>query len=229
MFLRSIAAFSVLSVLIIAATPVSAAPVFTGNGDPFPMGGEVLLTGSFDTPFGHVNNIVISNYNLQNIAFMGGNQTVTYTADFTNYFINGGVATPVTFTGGTFVARVMGRSSLFQTGTFNAQLLDATFSGAIMGNAVIARIDPATPTVGTVTFTGPVTQNGNLGFLVDTDFNVRGQFNVNGGPFTDAPLRGTSQPQGTGVVDVPEPGAGAVFGVFVGGLTALVGIARRRK
>jgi hypothetical protein len=183
----------------------------TPNGDPFPIGSAVDLTGNFTTPYGVVHNITLSNLGLPEISFSGGNEIFNYTqGTFTAQVPEIGpvvvVAQDVDFN-----VTVENRSSLFSTGTFSALINDATFTGTLLGYTLVTSIASAGP--GTAIY-----QNVGGVLEVETAFTVPGQYSVDGGP-----------PQSAGNINVdsavapgPVPGAGlaALAALALAGLYA---------
>jgi hypothetical protein len=201
---------------VVLSGSAHATAVLTPNGDPFPTGSIVNLDGGpYHTPFGSFSHIVLSNFGGADEVFHSGNEYFTYSGangpTFTNYLTGG----TVSFTNGTFEVEILHRTD-DQDGTFSAKLLEATFSGQIAGQNVVAELKPASSSLGTVTYIG----NPLLGTqTVSTDFSVAGGYTVNGGPFQSTPLTGTSSA-------VPEPSTWAMLLVGFGAL-GFIGWRRR--
>lgn len=221
-------------VLATASTGAFAAPVFTAFGDPFPVGSTVTMVpgspGNFGTPFGTVEEIVLSNFSLLSTSPAGSDIKYIYSATFFNEFLSGpGGSVVGSFTGTTsnFDVTLFGRTGAFNTGPFNAEITAATFAGDVKdaSNAVVfsnfmTGISPTIDSTGTATFTGPVVVDGNLGLMANTSFNVQGQYSTDGGnSFTPTPpLNADSTPAAA-----PAPATAALM------LLGLAGIARARR
>ncbi len=178
---------------------VQAAPVPTPNGDPFPSGSIAILTGGpYTTPFGTFDQTTVANFDGFVLQTTGGNEYFTYATSSmfgttgptqTVTFDNGGVFSTYTFTNGDVEVEIKGRTSTTETGTFDAIMLMATWTGMIDGHTIIAQINPGVPTTGTVTFS----EDGNgPELLVDYTFDNQTEFNLDGGPFMSTPLTGVS-------------------------------------
>jgi len=220
-------------VFFAASGAAFAAPVFTPFGDPFPAGSTVQLLpdapGFFTTPFGDVEEITLSDFSLISTSPSGGDIVYTYSATFFNEFLDapgGNVVGSFTGTTSAFSVTIFGRAGAFDTGSYSAEITSATFTGDVIDNfgstvlsGLITDIDPLVPTTGTAIFTGPVTQNGTLGLLADTEFDVAGRFSTDGGDtFTDTPLTGISNPDPDAAVPVPATAALMLVGLLGLGL-----------
>ncbi|MFY9968604.1 MAG: hypothetical protein WBQ45_13545 [Roseiarcus sp.] len=179
-----------------------AAQVLTPDGDPFPTNSVAYLTGGpYMTPFGTFDMTTVANFDGFVLQSHSGNEFYTYATSTvfgtvgptqTVTFDNHGVFSTYTFTNGDVEVEIFGRSSAFETGTFSARMLMATWTGTIDGLPVVAQISPATPTLGTIIFSLP--PPGTLGLLVDYVFHNQTEFSLNGGPFVSTPLTGVSAP-----------------------------------
>jgi hypothetical protein len=166
-----------------------AAPVPTPDGDPFPAGSVAILTGGpYTTPFGTFDMTTVANFDGFILDATGGNEIYTYNGPTqTVTFDNNGVFSTFTLTNGQVEVEIFNRTSPFERGTFNAQMLMATWTGTIDGESVVAQINPDVPTLGTITFTGDPNAHG---LLVDYLFHNETEFSLNGGPFVPTPLTG---------------------------------------
>jgi hypothetical protein len=218
------------------ATGANAALVQTPFGDPFPAGSFVILTPSaaFETPFGWVESILLSNFSTNTPTDLGADdyQYTDTTVRFTNDFVNtpggtkvGSFVGQVDATG--FVSVVYDRlPSFVSPGDFSAEITSATFNGDVFNLAgtdvgdLTTRVNPTTgfATAGTANFTGTVPDQ-----FVETLFLVRGQFNAGSG-FEDTPnLQGSSNPTPTAAVPVPATAA-----LLIPGMLGMVALRRRR-
>ncbi|MFO1433265.1 MAG: hypothetical protein U1F76_24720 [Candidatus Competibacteraceae bacterium] len=222
------AAFAAV-VLAAAASTASATPVFTPNGDPFPTGSNIILGPGYDSPFGYIPYRLITDFQLQSIDTTGGNETFTYTAAGSYPILDAPGGNQVGSGQGTvsdFTVAILGRTGLFETGTFDLVINSYTSDGVVSpsGDHVQGMLNPGLASGGTVTFTGPVTVGGVPGLLADTSFDINGQGRINGGPLIILPPQhGTSSPLPPSAV--PEPATAALV---IPGLLALLGVRRRR-
>lgn len=202
------------------ASSAQAVPVRTPFGDPFPADSFVIMSPSspFSTPFGTVNSILLSGFGTNTPVDLGGDdyQYTDTTVMFTNDFLDGSGNKVGSFVGMVdptgFVSVLSNRVPGFVSpGEFAAEITAATFVGDVFdldGNVIATgfttRVNPDAgfETIGTATFTGEVPDQ-----LVETSFNVKGQFSEDGVNFTDTPdLGAVSNPSETPTT-VPEPSA----------------------
>ncbi len=215
--------FSTAVIALAFGVPIGvahAAQVLTPDGDPFPSNSVAYLTGGpYVTPFGTFDMTTVANFDGFVLQSNNGNEFYTYATSSvfgttgpsqTVTFDNNGVFSTYTFTNGDVEVEIFGRSSAFETGTFSARMLMATWTGTIDGLPVVAQISPATPTLGTITFSPPPA--GTLGLLVDYVFYNQTEFSLNGGPFVSTPLTGVSAP-------IPEASTWAMMLMGLAGLS----------
>ena len=190
-----------------------AAPLLTPDGDPFPAGSVAYLTGGpYMTPWGTFDMTTVSNFDGFSLQTIGGNEIFTYLGvSQTVTFDNQGVYSTFTLTDGVVKVEIFKRTNLFEAGKFNAQMLEATWTGTIDGDAVVARINPIVPTTGTVTYS--YISNTRSGLVVDYKFNNQTEFSVDGGPFLPTPLTGVPAP-----APIPEAPAWAMMLMGFAGL-----------
>ena len=119
-----------------------------------------LTGGPYMTPFGTFDMTTVANFDGFVLQTHSGNEFYTYATSTvfgtigpsqTVTFDNHGVFSTFTFTNGDVEVEIFGRSSAFETGTFSARMLMATWTGTIDGLPVVAQISPAIPTLGTIT------------------------------------------------------------------------------
>jgi hypothetical protein len=234
------------------ATGANAALVASPNGDPFPLGSLVTLTPSaaFPTPFGWVREILLSGFennpSIQpNTPTSGDYRYRYFSTIFSNDFwstATGGsqVGTYEGTVGGAgFAVDIFDRGGFTTTGTFDAEIISATFNGTAydMSSGILGtlttQVSGTVPTEGTATFTEI---GGTL--YVETSFEVEGQFegrDPNGNcldpsgavvscpAFADVPLDGDSNPSQPSAVPLP-----ATLALLLPGLLGMAGLRRRK-
>jgi hypothetical protein len=189
---------------------------------PDPMlGGNLVTQGSFATPFGDVTTAVTNISEISN-SIVGGNDVISYTATSNlTFYTSPALTTVVTFASlpGLFEITIYGRTTPFETGTFNFVFDSSAASGLIGGEAVSVQLNPSMTSGGTTTITpGP-----GLGqYTIDTIATQYSQYSINGSAFVDTPALGV-----VGTASVPEPSP-----LLLSGIAAVVGLgawARRRS
>lgn len=217
---------AVAASVALAAPSVKAAPIMTPDGSPFPDGSELLLTpaggGSFQFLGMSIAYITITGFSGSTVVSSNssGNEIFKYTGvEFAGFTTGGTEIGPIDVDSNGFVVRVSNRApppnagrGLNSTGTFNADVLSATFTGSVGGTTVSTSLTGLAS--GTVTYT----RDSNLDLFVDqSTWTVPGQFCIDRS-CTRVPLNAT-------FTGVSEPTTMAVLGLAVTGLVA----ARRRR
>jgi hypothetical protein len=199
------------------ATSAANASFISNSPDPMLGGNRVPLTGvPIDTQFGYATYYV-TNIQETSSSVSAGNNYLNYT--FTEYFTFytdpslTTIATTATFQG-QFALTVYGRTSSYETGTFNFAF-NSTSSGTVDGDSVSVTTNPSLGGSGTTTMTpGP-----GLGqYTINTTTTINNQYSINGGAeISTAAISATSVPPGV-TSPVPEPSSlvpGAIGIVFV--------------
>jgi hypothetical protein len=193
-----------------------------------PLGGQYTVP-AICVATGCIVNSTLNNFVVTSSTESAGNQIEIVSANFgTDVYTNTGgspgtvlgsvlLQGPVTFT---YFGRDLSSNPL---GTFNTQLSNFDFVGALNGNTVEIRQDASTPSLGTTTIhevsVSPVA------YEVSSTLIINGDISVNGSPFVPVPpVMTTLTPAPPS--SVPEPGYTAAAGFL---LLSLLGLKFRRQ
>ena len=224
--LRTLAAVSAVAVTAGAA---NAAAIFSPSPSPIPDGsGFDLVAGTFDTPYGFVRNIEVTNLQIESLSIGAGGTTEVFSAKPTIIFYSaatGGSVVGKTFLSTTNLEVFIGDNFNPFTnylGTFAEQIAAGTWTGtqSPSGDSILGEANPALESLGSVTIS-PTTG----GYLIANSFTVNAQFSANGGPPAILPPFVARQLPIGFAPGVPEPSTWAMMALGFAGL----GFAYRRS
>lgn len=205
---RSLASAGLLCLAASLLLPSKAEAQFiTNSPDPF-QGSMLTLQAPAPEPYpplGFTQTLAVTNIAETNNTIVSGNDVIDYDALLNATFYTTPALTTVAANvtlAGSFQVMLLGRTSPFQTGTFDYQITSIDFSGTIMGHTLQAQLNPNFISQGTTTITpGP----GVGEFTVTAPAVLYGQRIIDGGdPINGPPFTVTVGPAPT--TAVPEPG-----------------------
>ena len=184
-FLR-IHGIGLIAVAIIALATTRADASFISNSPDPMVGGNIVTTGAFQSPFGYVTNVV-TNISETSNTITAGNDVIDYTATSNLTFYSDPSLTTVLGTAsltGSFEIEIFGRTSAFSTGHYNFDFTSSTVSGMVDGASVVVQLNPSMTSGGSTTITaGP----GVGQFTIDTTATQYSQYTINGGSPINTP------------------------------------------
>jgi hypothetical protein len=223
MRMSTLRAAAAAAALAVTAGAADAAAIFSLSPSPIPDGSGFDLVGTFDTPFGWVRNVYVTNLEIESLGISGGGTTETFSGEPSITFYSaptgGSVTGTASFSASDLELFIGGAFNPFTNylGTFPEQWLSATWTGtqSPTGDTLVAEMNPALETLGSVTISATTG-----GYLITNPFTVNGQFSVNGGPPAILPpLDASLQPIGfTPPSAIPEPSTWAMMLLGFAGL-----------
>jgi hypothetical protein len=221
MRMSTLRAAAAAAALAVTAGAADAAAIFSLSPSPIPDGSALDFVGTFDTPYGYVRNIYVTNYELESLSIGGGGTTETFSGEpsvtFYSAATGGSVTGTASFSTTDLTLFIGGGFNPFTNylGTFPEQWLSATWTGtqSPSGDELVVEFNPAIESPGSVTI-GATTG----GYLITNSFTMNGQFSINGGPPAIVPpLDASLQPIGF-TPPVPEPSTWAMLLLGFAGL-----------